>query len=134
MFTVLFAVSFHDLCRLVVVILLWAICYPLINTGLNSSPPLLFAAMRSVVAGMTLVVFGLATGRTFPKGRIIWFVLVLVGIFSSTLGFTGMFYAGDKISPGLATVLSNIQPLIAAVIGYFVLKGRLNNQILFALL
>lgn len=134
MFSFLFTVSFHDLCRLIVVILLWAICYPLINAGLNSSPPLLFAAMRSVVAGMVLIVFGLATGRSFPKGKILWFVLVLVGIFSSTLGFTGMFYAGDKISPGLATVLSNIQPLIAAVIGYFLLKERLDNQIVFSLL
>lgn len=134
MTSILFTVSFYDLCRLLVVILLWAICYPLINTGLNSSPPLLFAAMRSVMAGMTLIVFGLATGRSFPTGKIIWFILVLVGIFSSTLGFTGMFYAGDKISPGLATVLSNIQPLIAAIIGYFSLRERLDNQIVFALL
>jgi hypothetical protein len=38
------------------------------------------------------------------------------------MGFSGMFLAGGLVSPGLATVLANIQPLIATVLGYFVLN------------
>lgn len=35
-----------------------------------------------------------------------------------------MFLAGDRITPGLATVLANIQPLLAALLAFFVLGER----------
>ena len=38
-----------------------------------------------------------------------------------------MFYAGSLISPGLATVITNTQPMIAAVLGWYFLDERLSK-------
>ena len=42
-----------------------------------------------------------------------------------SLGFLGMFHAAEFISPGLATVITSTQPLLAAVLANFVLHERL---------
>ena len=39
-----------------------------------------------------------------------------------------MFLTGGVVSPGLATVLANAQPLIAASLVYFVLRERLGPR------
>jgi drug/metabolite transporter (DMT)-like permease len=44
-----------------------------------------------------------------------------------------MFLAGGRVSPGLATVLSSTQPLIAAMLGYVALSEWLGRQGLLAL-
>ncbi|UZE98027.1 DMT family transporter [Alkalimarinus alittae] len=40
------------------------------------------------------------------------------------MGFWGMFYAGSLLSPGLATVITNTQPLIASLLGWYFLSER----------
>jgi drug/metabolite transporter (DMT)-like permease len=55
----------------------------------------------------------------------VWLALLGVGLTTTSLGFAGMFLAGGRVSPGLATVISNAQPLIAAVLAYFFLAERL---------
>ena len=46
----------------------------------------------------------------------------------ATLGFAGMFLAGGRVSPGIATVLSNIQPLLAVLIGLVVLAESITRS------
>ncbi len=38
-----------------------------------------------------------------------------------------MFYAGSLIDPGLATVITNTQPLIAGILGWYFLKERMTT-------
>lgn len=117
-----------DAARLVLVTFLWALCYPLIATGLAASPPLTFAALRAFVAGAGLLLPALALRRPLPQGRRVWLGLVGVGLTATGMGFTGMFLAGGLISPGLATVLSNAQPLIAAGLAYLALHEQLGPR------
>lgn len=117
-----------DLGRLVSVMFLWALCYPLIAAGLAIAPPLTFAALRSFVAGIGLLLPAIVLGRAFPRGWPIWLGILGVGVSATTLGFAGMFLAGGLVSPGLATVLANVQPLIAAVLAYLVLQERLGPR------
>lgn len=104
---------------------LWAACFPLITTGLALAPHLTFAAMRALIAGSSLVATALLLGRTWPTGRTTWFSLVVAGVGATTLGFLGMFHAAEYIAPGIATVIANTQPLLAAVLAYLVLNERL---------
>lgn len=104
--------------------LLWALCFPLITVGLALSPHLTFAALRAALAGAALVALALALGRPMPKGAHIWTMLVLVGLGATTLGFLGMFHAAEFISPGIATVIANTQPLLAAVLAAVLLGER----------
>jgi drug/metabolite transporter (DMT)-like permease len=60
--------------------------------------------------------------------------VALAGLGLTTMGFAGMFLAGGRISPGLATVLANTQPLIAAALATFVLGERVRGRVLVAML
>jgi len=53
---------------------------------------------------------------------------LLMGLGATSLGFGGMFLAGGIVSPGLAAVLANVQPLIAAGLAYLVLSERLGPR------
>lgn len=121
------AISARDLIQVLVVIILWAICYPLITTGLAAFPPLHFAALRSFLAGVSLLVAGIVLKRPLLPDRGSWLSLVIASLSFTALGFSGMFLAGGLVTPGLATVIANAQPLMAAVLGYFVLTERLTG-------
>ena len=51
--------------------------------------------------------------------------LAVVGFGATSLGFLGMFHAAEFVSPGLATVIANTQPLLAAMLGVAWLGERL---------
>lgn len=109
----------------VLVMFFWAICFPLISVGLAASPPMTFAAMRALISGAVLLIVAQALGRPAITGKTLWGGVVLVGLTATSLGFFGMFYGGGRVSPGLATVIANTQPLIAAVLAW----GFLNEQL-----
>ena len=113
------------LSKIVLAMFLWAACFPLITAGLQYSPHLTFAAMRAVLAGATLVLFAIMLRRPFPRGARRWLTLGIVGLGATSLGFLGMFHAAEFVTPGLATVIANAQPLLAAVLGVAWLGERL---------
>tara|TARA_R110002110_G_scaffold12718_3_gene60867 strand:+ start:26593 stop:27468 length:876 start_codon:yes stop_codon:yes gene_type:complete len=103
---------------MVLVALLWAICFPFIVIGLPDAPPLLFAALRAFLAGGLLLLYA---SIQRPSGSYALEVrsllhLGLIGLFYTAMGFGGMFLGAGHLSPGLATVLAGTQPLIAAAI------------------
>lgn len=110
--------------KVVVVMFLWAACFPLITAGLELAPHLSFATMRAAIAGGTLVMLGVASGCVWPTGWSTWLLLGVAGVGATTLGFFGMFHAAEFVAPGTATVIANTQPLLAAGLGHFVLKER----------
>lgn len=107
---------------------LWAICFPFITVGLEYAPPLLFGSLRALIAGGSLLYLAYLLGRDRPRGLRVWCDLTLVGITATSVGFWGMFNAGGILAPGIATVLTNTQPLIAAVLGYYLLKEVLKSK------
>lgn len=114
--------------RLGLVMLLWALCFPLITLGLAFAPPLMLAALRSFVAGAGLLLPALILRRPWPRGWRVWLALTGAGFSLTTVGFGGMFLAGGEVTPGLATVLANVQPLLAAALAFFVLGERLGPR------
>ena len=114
--------------QIVIVMFLWAICFPLIKMGLQFAPHLTFAAMRAFIAGATLLVIALMLRRNQPKGWKNWLVLTLIGLGATTLGFFGMFHASEFVSPGIATVVSNTQPLMASLLAFFILGEYLDTR------
>jgi drug/metabolite transporter (DMT)-like permease len=111
--------------RLLAVMILWASCFPLIATGLDLVPHIFFATLRATLAGLSLTAIGALFGRPVPQGARSWALVALVGFGATSLGFLGMFHAAEFVSPGLATVIANTQPLIAAVLAHVFLRERL---------
>lgn len=110
--------------RLLMVMMLWASCFPLITLGLELAPHLAFATMRAVLAGLTLIVIGVCLKRPLPNGRGTWSLIALTGLGATSFGFLGMFHAAEYVSPGIATVIANTQPLLAVILAYAFLGER----------
>lgn len=119
----------REILTMVVVAFLWAICFPLIEVGLSSAPPLVFATVRAALAGSLVLLLAIWLGRPWPRHFTNMALILAVGISFTGLGFGGMFLGGGKISPGLATVLANTQPLIAAVLAFVFLSERFTAYI-----
>ena len=120
-------IQIRDIVQVTIVMLLWALCFPLITTGLSTSPPLHLAALRSLLAGATLLAAGILYKLPLLPERSTWLLLGIISMMFTTLGFTGMFLSGGRVTPGLATVIASTQPLLAALLGYFVLAERLTG-------
>jgi len=113
---------------LIVVMFFWALCYPLILLGLDYSPHITFAAMRASAAGAIMLLLATILGRKHPQDFKIWFALFLIGVGATALGFYGMFHASEFVKPGLATVVTNIQPLLTAVFASMFLREKIPNS------
>lgn len=108
-----------------IVMVLWASCYPLITIGIQSAPHLTFATLRSLIAGLALLAAAMMLQRSWPDDLQTWLWIILAGLGMTGLGYYGMFHAAEYVSPGLATVIANSQPLIAAILAYLFLRERL---------
>lgn len=111
--------------QIILVMLLWAGCFPLLTVGIQYAPHLTFAGLRAILAGLALTALALILRRPFPS-RKLWPKLTLIGLGATTFGFLGMFHAAEFVSPGIATVIASTQPLLAAVLASFVLNERVN--------
>jgi len=118
-------VTVNTVFRLVIIMLLWATCFPFINVGLTQSPHVTFAALRALFAGVSLAVLTFVLQRSWPREGRTWALLAVTGFGSTTLGFLGMFHAAEFVAPGIATVIASIQPLLAAVLSRIFLAERL---------
>jgi drug/metabolite transporter (DMT)-like permease len=110
---------------LVFVAFLNALCFPLITTGIGFAPHLSFATLRALVAGLALALLAAVLRRPVPRGFRTWLALATIGLGATSLGYLGMFHAAEFVSPGLATVIANSQPLIAAILAHLFLRERL---------
>ncbi|PAU80335.1 hypothetical protein CK501_07740 [Halovibrio salipaludis] len=75
----------RDPLLMVLVAFLWAICFPLIQVGLEGAPPLVFAASRAALAGALVLVLAAWLGRPWPRG---WTNLAMIAAIG--LSFTGL--------------------------------------------
>jgi len=114
--------------KLIVVMLLWAVCFPLIEAGIASAPHLTFASLRALLAAAALLALAALLGRRFPRDPRVWMLLALTGFGATSLGFLGMFHAAEFIGPGVATVIANAQPLMAAILAHAFLGERLDAR------
>lgn len=115
-----------DISLLVLISFLWAICFPLIEIGRSGAPPLLFGALRALIAGVGILVPVFFFTCRAPQGVTVWVYIILTGLTYTFLGFGGMFLSGGRVTPGLATVIANTQPLIAAILAHFFLSEGLD--------
>ncbi|WP_432210245.1 DMT family transporter [Marinobacter alkaliphilus] len=126
--------SIRSIVGMLLVTVLWAICFPFIVVGLPDAPPLLFAALRALLAGICLVLIALARGGRVRYSPRQFFLLTAIGFSYTGMGLGGMFLGAGELGPGLATVLANAQPLFAAVLSYFFIREVVSGRLFAGLL
>lgn len=107
------------------VTVLYALCFVAIKAGLDLAPPLRFAGLRVLIAGLALL--GLVAIRhepLIPPRRTVPGLLTLAFV-ASTIVYAAMFLSPGRTGAGIASVLGNAQPLFTVALAALVLGERL---------
>jgi drug/metabolite transporter (DMT)-like permease len=112
--------------KMVFVALLWAVCFPLIKVGLaGGTTPLLLGSLRTAMAAFLL--FGVAKRRKEQAKEMSSHKLLVFSIGATTFfAYCGMFLGGSIVSPGLASVVGNTNPIIGSLLAVAFLSESLN--------
>ena len=107
----------HAVLALVVAIC-WAVNFVVIDIGLESFPPLLFAALRFGLIAFPAVFF-------VPRPDVRWLAVVAVGLFICVGQFGLLFVAMNTGLPaGLASVIAPLQPVFTIPLAAVALGER----------
>jgi drug/metabolite transporter (DMT)-like permease len=92
-----------------------AMCFPALKAGLTFSPPLKFAALRTLIAGLALLAAAPLMRQSvwLPKRLATW--VLPLGLVATTFTFGSMFLSPMFTSTAVASVLGNAQPLAIIV-------------------
>ncbi|EKF17225.1 EamA family transporter [Nitratireductor pacificus] len=107
----------HFLLALLVAVV-WGFNFVVIEVGLGSFPPILFSALRFVVAALPLAFL-------LPRPKVAWRYVFGVGIFLGTIQFTLLFMAMDVGLPaGLASLVLQVQAFFTILLAAALLGER----------
>lgn len=92
---------------------IYAGCFVGIKAGLPDAPPLLFGALRAFIAGAVLLGLTAALRRPLLPSRDNWQWVLVLAATATTFTYGAMFLSPAQTGAGIASVMGNIQPLIA---------------------
>lgn len=106
--------------------ILWGLSFPAISIGLDSLPPLLFAAFRYDVAAVLLVVYALALVEgAVPRRRNDLAAIAGGGVF--LVAGNGLLFVGQQTVPSsAAAILQSLVPILTALWAFGLLDERLS--------
>lgn len=107
-----------------VAVLSWAAAFPGIRFALDELEPIPLATMRFLIAGAVAVTWLVFTRTHLPTFRDIGIFLISGGL--GIAAYNVCLNLGQvTVSPGAASFIVNMLPIIAAIIGFFVLGEKL---------
>ena len=78
--------------------------------------PLVMGSLRSLIAGLCLLTICALRGISFPREPRIWREIALIALFMSTLSSAAFAMGIERVSAGLAGLLSNTMPLFTLIL------------------
>ncbi|MDQ6691301.1 MAG: EamA family transporter [Candidatus Dormibacteraeota bacterium] len=107
--------------------LLWASAFDAVKIVQRGLPPLFLMGFRFVIAGGILLLLAAATRQVFPRSRVGWARLAVLGVlnFGLYLGISSV--ALERVSGGLGAVLASTNPLMLAAVAPFLLQERISR-------
>jgi drug/metabolite transporter (DMT)-like permease len=106
--------AWKTLLAFAIIYFVWGSTFLAIRIGVHEVPPLLFAAMRFVVAGAVLFGWMLAKGERLPNRRQWGSVLVIASLIF-VLDYGLLFWAEQRIASGIAAVMLAMIPAFMAL-------------------
>src|SRR6185503_15682329 len=100
---------------------IWGSTWLFIKLGLADLPPLTFAGIRFLLAGLILTAIVLARRVRWPRAGRDWILIAIVGFLQFTLNYGLVFWGEQHIPSGLAAVLQSTFPAFGMVIAHFYL-------------
>ncbi len=98
------------------VALAWGTSFPAINVGLESLPPLLFAALRYDVAAVLLFGYVAVAGyRVRPTSHEDWLLIAVGGVLLIGAHFALLFSGQQYVTGGVASIVMSLAPVVTPV-------------------
>ena len=101
----------------------WGSTFLFIRVGVHEVPPLLFAAMRFLIAGLVVYGWTVARGERLPKGRE-WASVSLLAFLIFVVDYGLLFWAEQRIPSGLAAVMMATIPAFIALAEIILLRTQ----------
>lgn len=117
-----------------IIYLVWGSTFLAIRIGVHEVPPLLFAAMRFLAAGLVLFLWLIARREPLPTGRQ-WLSILLLSTLIFLIDYGLLFWAEQRVPSGIAAVIMASIPLFTALAEITLLRTqRLTPRLAIALL
>ncbi len=100
---------------------IWGASYLFIKVGVDGGvPPITLVAMRTTLAGLTLLLVLRARGEKLPPVNApIWKWFVALGLFNSVIPYTLITWGETRISSGLAAILVGAMPIFTILLAHW---------------
>lgn len=103
----------------------WGTSFVAIQTGLESLPALLFAALRYDIASAVLLAYAvLVSGRVRPRTREEWTAIALGGTLLIGVHFALLFVGQQYVSGSVAAVVMSLTPVVTPLFALLVLPDE----------
>src|SRR5277367_3414707 len=126
--------AWKTLLAFAIIYFVWGSTFLAIRIGVSEVPPLLFAAMRFLVAGLVLYGWMMARGERSPSRRQ-WMSVVLLALLIFVVDYGLLFWAEQRVPSGIAAVMMATIPVFIALSEILFLRTqRLTVRLAIALL
>jgi drug/metabolite transporter (DMT)-like permease len=115
--------TWKTLLAFAIIYFVWGSTFLAIRVGVREVPPLLFAAMRFLVAGLVLFGWMIARGERSPTPRQ-WTSISLLAVVIFVLDYGSLFWAEQRVPSGIAAVMLATIPAFMALSEVFFLRTQ----------
>ncbi len=98
------------------------VVYPVTDSALNHTSPIMIATLRALVGGVILTLMLPLLRSRLPRTRRLWAWAFGIGVGNTTLTQIGISVGTDRAGAAVASVLLNSSPFFVALIARFALR------------
>jgi drug/metabolite transporter (DMT)-like permease len=106
-----------------IIYFVWGSTFYAIRVGVHEVPPLLFAALRFVAAGLLVYVWALVARERAPRGRE-WLSVFLLAFLIFVMDYGFLFWAEQRVPSGIAAVMLATIPAFMALSEIIILRTQ----------
>ena len=111
-----------ELALLVLLATLWGASYTFIKLGVATIPPITLIAVRTLIAGLVLIVIMRARGLALPKDAATWRRFLFQACLNSVIPWTIIAWSERSLDAGLATILNSTAPIFTFLLTFAVTR------------
>lgn len=112
----------------IVFCMIWSSAFVATKLGLQSSPPLILASVRFLIAGPLMILIALALRHAFPGDLRSMSLLALLGVLNNSLYLGLTFVSLETVSAALVSFIATLNPLVTAALAHWLLGERINAR------
>lgn len=117
----------YGLLAYILVCIIWGSTYLAIRVGVQSFPPFLFGGIRFIIAGSIILLFAYSKKLEFPKEKMDYLRISVVGLFLLALSNSLVLIAETRVNSSTAALLIATLPIFMALIELFIPGGSRIN-------